>query len=373
MNKPVVLDLFCGAGGLSEGFRQAGYHVAAGIEFDPNICLTHDANFPEGVTIQADMTKVTPQEIIEQSGYEYFNVIMGGFPCQGYSHVGKRWIDDPRNQLFKEFVRIVDHFQPEFVVGENVVGIVTMGNGFYVEEIKKEFKAIGYEMEVKILNSAEYGVPQRRYRAFFIGNRVGVPNLFPETTHGEGKKPFVTVGEAIYDLPKLGGAKGLEETIFKPLENRPYQQYMRGDITFEQFLNEEYIEEVKEEYPLINHWTSVSKDKTLERFQHIPMGQNWKALPEHLKTNGKYSNLYLRLDENNTSVTLTNIRKSMFIHPLEDRLLSVREGARIQSFPDYMVFKGTLGSQQQQIGNAVPPLLGYAVGKKIFDYYFAKK
>lgn len=374
MEKPIVIDLFCGAGGMSEGFRQAGFNVVCGIDFDKDACQTHRTNFPEAATIEGDITQLSIEDIEQAMNYsrDSVDVVIGGFPCQGFSMAGKRWVDDPRNQLFREFVRVVDGFQPSVFVAENVVGLVSMAEGQFVREIKESFNAIGYEVEVKILNSDDYGVPQRRRRAIFIGNRVGVPITFPLPTHskdGLDLKSFVTVGEAIDDLPLLVEGFGENEMTYIPSNNLPYQQYMRGDITFEEYQANIHRKLNKEERMLHNHWTSKSKGTTLDRFRHIAQGQNWSALPEHLKTKGKYSNLYRRLDLDTPSVTLTNIRKSMFIHPYEDRLLTVREGARIQSFPDHMVFEGNLGRQQQQIGNAVPPLLGYAIAKKLLEDY----
>jgi DNA (cytosine-5)-methyltransferase 1 len=301
------------------------------------------------------------------------DVVIGGFPCQGFSMAGKRWVDDPRNQLFKEFVRIVEGFQPKVFVAENVVGLVSMAGGQFVEEIKESFQQIGYKVEVKILNSDDYGVPQRRRRAIFIGNKVDVPISFPLPTHSkepsDNLKKLVTVGEAIDDLPLLLDGFGENLSTYIPQNNLAYQQYMRGDITYEEYQKNAIVPLEIRERTLHNHWTSKSKGMTLDRFKNIGQGENWSALPEHLKTKGKYSNLYRRLHLDFPAVTLTNIRKSMFIHPYEDRLLTVREGARIQSFPDYMVFEGNLGSQQQQIGNAVPPLLGYVIAKKLLEDY----
>lgn len=372
LEKPIVIDLFCGAGGMSEGFRQAGFELACGIEFDPQICETHRVNFPEGATIEGDIAQLSISSIRKEADLEdrEVDLIIGGFPCQGFSMAGKRWVDDPRNQLFKEFVRMVDGFRPKVFVAENVVGLVSMAGGQFVREIKESFAEIGYSVEVKILNSADFGVPQRRQRAIFIGNRIQQEIAFPEATHGTGKIPYLTVREAISDLPRLPDGQGSNISTYIARDNLPYQQYMRGDITYEQYQQGTLIELSEEERIIHNHWTSKSKDTTLERFRHIPQGRNWSALPEGLKTSGKYSNLYLRFDMNEPAVTLTNIRKSMFITPEEDRLLTVREGARIQSFPDWFVFKGNKGSQQQQIGNAVPPLLAYAIAQKIMADYF---
>lgn len=374
MKKPIAIDLFCGAGGLSEGFRQAGFNVVCGIEFNKDICETHRANFPEAATIEGDICDVTIEQIREESniGEQDVDIVIGGFPCQGFSMAGKRIVDDPRNFLFKEFVRIVAGFMPKVFVAENVVGLVSMAEGQFVKEIKEEFGALGYEVEMKVLTASDYGVPQKRQRAIFIGNRIGQEINFPKPTHGEeeGLQPFVTVRDALSDLPPIPDGKGKDISTYIPRDNTPYQQYMRGQMDLEEYLSGETKDKPEEELVLHNHWTSKSREDTVARIALIEQGKNWSSLPEELKTKGKYSNLYLRFHPDFPAVTLTNIRKSMFIAPFENRLLSVREGARIQSFPDHMVFKGGLGSQQQQIGNAVPPLMGYAIAKQVLEDFF---
>lgn len=375
MRKPVLIDLFCGAGGMSEGFRQAGFHVACGIDIDKDAGATHERNFPEAVLIQDDIQQLSVEQVLERLPFEKeeIDIIIGGFPCQGFSMAGKRWVDDPRNQLFKEFVKMVNGIRPKVFVAENVVGLVSMAGGQFVREIKEAFNEIGYNVEVQIMNSANYGVPQKRQRAIFIGNRIGAEITFPIPTHfenpAEGQRGWLTVEEAIGDLPLLGDEFGENLMSYEPTSHKAYQRYMRGELTFQEYLDGIEKEMDSSLRPLHNHWTSKSKGLTLERFRHIPQGCNWSALPEGLKTSGKYSNLYKRFHPDEPAVTLTNIRKSMFIHPIEDRLLTTREGARIQSFPDYMIFEGNLGSQQQQIGNAVPPLLGYAIAKHVLETY----
>lgn len=381
-NKPVVIDLFAGAGGLSEGFRQAGYFIAGSVEIDEDAAKSHHVNFPESVLIQQDITTLSAQELLDKCGLRKgeVDVVIGGPPCQSFSMAGKRLIDDPRHVLFQEFVRIVEYIEPTSFVMENVVGLLSMSNGKFKEAILEAFSEIGYEVDVTILNSANYGVPQTRQRTIFIGNKIGKKVTFPLPTHSKNGVnnllDWTTVGEAISDLPSLEESAGEEKIFYKNSPSQWYQLYIRGIISYKKYIshmlngdtfNLSGIE--LEETVLYNHWTSKSGEKTKERFYCINQGENWEALPEHLKTNGKYSNLYRRLELNKPSVTLTNIRKSMFIHPTEHRLLTVREGARIQSFPDYIRFMGKKGSQQQQIGNAVPPLLGYALGTHIFNTY----
>ena len=370
--KPIVIDLFCGAGGFSEGFRQAGYKIACGIDIKKDCCETYKHNFTEANFINKDIREISSEEILSTCSLNVgeIDVIIGGPPCQGFSHAGKRMVEDPRNVLFKEFVRIVNEIKPKYFVMENVVGLVTMAKGKFKEEIIETFKEIGYLVDVRILNSADYGTPQARLRTIFIGNNTGEEITFPEVTHSKDGigdlKKWTSVEEALEDLPPLGVGVGKDIASYNNLTTSSYQLYMRGYISYEEWINGSFNLEIKNtEKELFNHWTTKTKDKTRERFIHIAPGENWQSLPEHLKTKGKFSNLYRRLDPCMPSVTLTNIRKTMLIHPWEDRLLSVREGARLQSMPDYMRFMGNLNSQQQQVSDCVPSILSYVIAKHI--------
>lgn len=371
----VLLDLFCGAGGFSSGFREAGFRIGAGVEINEDIGKTYKFNFPEATLINKDITQTSSEEILQMSNLkkEEVSVIIGGPPCQGYSHAGKRLVDDPRNILFKEFVRIVNDIRPKVFVMENVVGLVTMANGRYRDEIIQIFKEIGYNVEVRILNAANYGVPQQRMRTIFIGCIEGEVSFPPETHSKEGTgnlSKWVTVGEALFDLPRLGNGFGCEEMVYSPETTSLYQDYMRGYLSYEDWVQGIEPTTRESEHTVKNHMTSSNKESTREKISYIPQGGNWSNLPEELKTKGKFSNLYKRLYENEPSITLTNIRKSMIINPWENRLITVREGARIQSLPDSFVFKGSLSSQQQQIGNCVPALLACAIAKHIKNTYF---
>lgn len=372
MKKPIVIDLFSGAGGFSEGFRQAGYNIVCGVDINEDCSKSYQMNFKEAKFINQDIREVPTEKILSICNLSEgdVDVIIGGPPCQGFSHAGKRLVDDPRNVLFKEYVRIVNEIRPTYFIMENVVGLVTMANGKFKKEILETFQEIGYTVDVKILNAADYGVPQNRHRTIFIGNKIGNPISFPSPTHSEnsenGLYKRTTVEEAIEDLPQLGIGVGAEVMEYNNITTSLYQLYMRGIISYEEWLEGCHPNSLPDSImTLYNHWTTDTKDKTRRRFIHIPPGCNWSSLPEHLKTKGKFSNLYRRLDPSAQSVTLTNIRKTMLIHPWEDRLLTVREGARIQSIPDYIRFVGSLNSQQQQISDCVPSILSYVLAKHI--------
>ena len=370
--QPIVIDLFSGAGGFSEGFRQAGYNIVCGVDINEDCSKSYKANFENAKFINRNIREVSSKEILSICNLSKgeVDVIIGGPPCQGFSHAGKRLVDDPRNILFKEFVRVVNEIRPTYFVMENVVGLVTMAKGRFKKEILETFEEVGYTVDVKILNSADYGTPQNRHRTIFIGNKKGTPISFPSPTHNEngenGLYKWTTVEEAINDLPPLGIGVGADVMEYNNLITSLYQSYMRGDITYEEWLSGFHPENSHDKMRILyNHWTTKTKEKTRERFIHIAPGCNWEALPEHLKTKGKFSNLYRRLNPESPSVTLTNIRKTMLIHPWEDRLLTVREGARIQSIPDYMKFVGNLNSQQQQISDCVPSILSYVLARHI--------
>lgn len=369
-----VVDLFCGAGGMSYGFREAGFNIVCGLDFNKEAIESFKHNFPEAVAIHEDICNISSQELLNKIDLDSENVdvIIGGPPCQGYSHAGKRLVDDPRNYLFKEFVRIVNDIQPKVFVMENVVGLVTMANGEFKRQIEDIFDEIGYTVNCQIVNCADYGVPQERHRTIFLGlsKDLGEEITFPDKTHFRDRNPYyTTVGEAISDLPLLSNTFGMDKLLYTPNPVSSYQFYMMGLIDYFSFLlGRVCVIERIELIDIYNHWTSKSKEETIHKFTHIEQGQNWSALPTELKTKGVFSNLYKRLHLEEPSITLTNIRKSMFIHPIENRLLTVREGARIQGFHDDFVFKGTLNSQQQQIGNAVPPILGCVLALHIMKY-----
>lgn len=332
-------DLFCGAGGMTLGLKMAGFMPWLGLDFEKDCEATHKLNFPDVPFICGDINKISSDELLSTSGLKQgaVDLIVGGPPCQGFSTVnGKsRFLDNPKNKLFVEFVRVINDLQPKWFIMENVVGLTTMNGGKVKDAVIDAFKQIGYSVEPRILDAANYGVPQFRQRAFFIGNNQGYPIIFPEKTHADNRdqlslfdknvlKPYITVGNAIMDL--LHGS-----------------------------------------YP--NHDRPTHAAIVLERMSHVPEGGNQKDIPEHLKPPQLYKNTYGRLDRSKPSYTIHTrfdvASTGSLYHPTENRALTVREGARLQSFPDTFIFAGKKGSQYRQVGNAVPPLLAKAIGEAI--------
>lgn len=338
MNK--VIDLFCGGGGMSEGFRQAGFDVALGVDFNAHAIATHHQNFPESISIHADITTLDPKKVLTDNGISKDEVVgvIGGFPCQGYSIAGKRWVDDPRNRLFLECVRFVKEVEPKFFVFENVPGLLSFNEGRAKDEIVEEFAKLGFNVDYKVLVATDFGVAQMRKRVFFIGFKEGNP-VFPEKTH----QTPVTVGEILDDLPKLGIKDG-------------------ADILY---LDDGTV--------LYNHFSFGIQDITLQRISHIPEGGNYKDIPIELRREKDYQSAFRRLHRDKPSYTIhTHFRDEFLIHPTQDRIITVREAARIQSFPDTFQFCGPKNRTGQlgAVGNAVPPLLAKAIAVRIKEELF---
>jgi len=347
-NKHIGIDIFSGAGGLSLGALAAGISIPIAIEKDQNAAKTFKRNHPNTTVITKDITDVSVTSLNIENPF----IIFGGPPCQGFSlsNSKTRNNENDNNQLYHQFIRFIEGLKPKWFLFENVEGIVSFNKGETVKEIQKNFEKLGYKISYKILNASDYGVPQDRNRFILIGNNADIEFKFPDKF-----KQKVSVREAIYDLPILANGQ-IEELL--PYKKAPssYARQMRNGS-----------EKSKQNF------VSRNNDLVLERYKHIKPGQNWKAIPDHLMQNYKnkdncHSGIYKRLDPDKPSVVISNYRKNMLIHPEQDRGLSVREAARIQSFPDDFIFEGTLMHIQQQIGNAVPPKLAEVVFKQIMKY-----
>lgn len=343
------VDIFCGAGGLSLGAEMSGIKVVLAVEKEPNAAKTFGRNHP-GV-------KVLCENICDINPLEHVNnpyIVFGGPPCQGFSTSNRqtRTLSNTNNSLFYEFVRFVDLLKPEWFLFENVEGIVSFNNGKTLKEIVQCFNDLGYTTNYNILYASDYGVPQHRNRFFLIGNKNGIKFDFPRKFDY-----VVTVNDAIVDLPDLENGQMSDSLPYK-----------KGVI-----LNE-YIKIIRQaSQNSSQNYVSKNMDYVLERYKYIQQGQNWQAIPEELMTNYKnkkncHSGIYKRLEASKPSIVISNYRKNMLIHPFQNRGLSVREAARLQSFPDDFVFEGSLMHIQQQIGNAVPPLLAKAVFEQIMNY-----
>lgn len=345
-----MIDLFAGVGGLSLGFENCGFEVVLANEYDASIAEAYIRNRNNPRMIVNDITKLPIEEIfLPLRGT--VDLVVGGPPCQGFSQKGKRKsINDPRNFLFKYFVDVVAAVQPKYFVMENVPNLLTAEGGFFKNEIISLFSDLGYALTSDVLCAADYGVPQYRRRAFFIGKRTtGEGVKFPQKV---SKK--VTIWDAISDLAYLNSGEGAEIQEYITMAQSDYQNLMRKDSEL-----------------LYNHVATNHSRTALERLRMIPPKGGKEYLPEEHLTKSIYSGTWCRMDADDASVTITTRfdtpSSGRFTHPFLNRAITVREAARIQSFPDSFHFFGTKTSQMKQVGNAVPPLLAQAIAQAIVD------
>lgn len=358
-----VIDLFCGAGGLSEGFRQAGFRVLAGNDINKAAGRTFKLTHPEACFLHGPIENFSNQEFLSVSGLNEneLDCLVGGPPCQAYSvYNHKRGLQDERSKLFQEYLRVVKGLRPKWVVMENVTGITSCGEGQPVQDILNGLIRLNYKVEMKILKAEDYGVPQERRRVIFIGNRLGLPIFWPEKTHGKNLKPFVSVQDAISDLPPLRNGDDLRlQTYLTPPQNG-YQRRVR---------NESVI--------IKNHAAPKLHSINLKRMKFIPQGGSWRDIPVNLLPEGMkrakrsdHTKRYGRLHpkkQASTILTKCDLHWGAFIHPDQDRAISVREAARFQSFPDWFEFLGSRTEQYAQVGNAVPPIIAKRIAETIFQ------
>jgi DNA (cytosine-5)-methyltransferase 1 len=343
LKKKTVIDLFSGCGGLSQGFIDAGYDITLGIDNWEDAITTFNNNHKNSIGIVTDLFRTTPADIKEQTNISDVDVIVGGPPCQGFSIAGKRFIDDERNKLYKSFVDFVDFFKPKAFLLENVPNIISMGKGVFKDSILEDFEKIGYNVTYKVLMASDFGVPQNRKRAFFIGIKNGKTFEFPEPLSTQK----ITSEEAISDLPDLS----INDNSKYPLPcASEYQKKIRNGTK-----------------KLFNHQLTNHKEKTVEIISMVPDGGNYKNLPEHLKDTRKVNIAWTRLNSQKPSFTIDTGHRHHF-HYKFNRVPTVRESARIQSFTDDFIFLGSKTSQYKQVGNAVPPLLAKYLANKLKKY-----
>lgn len=342
--KVVALDLFSGGGGMSLGAEQAGVDVLLAVEKCPMAAATYKRNFPNTPIFASDIRNL---HSVPQPPHGTRTIVFGGPPCQGFSTSNQRTrnMSNPSNWMFEEFIRVARMWDPDWIVIENVKGIIETLSGYFLLAIEKELQALGYKSSIMKLNALDYGVPQKRERTFVIGSKNGKPLEFRKMA--ACKK--VTVGEAINDLPILDSGASLDELPYRSKATSDFAQALRG----------------AKERVTGNLVTKNSRD-VLKRYPWIPPGGNWKNIPARLMSNYKnvencHTGVYRRLSSSEPSVVIGNYRKNMLIHPEQNRGLSVREAARIQCVPDVFEFCGSIGFQQQQVGNMVPPPLARAV------------
>lgn len=353
MNKQVIgVDLFAGAGGMSLGAELAGIKVICAVERDKYAAETYQENHADTRMINEDIYNID-----ELSGVDNkkIDVLFGGAPCQGFSISNRRTNNskNPTNWLYKEFVRMLKLYRPKWFVFENVTGLLELELGCFFQNMLSDFEKEGYTCSYSVLNAQDFGIPQRRSRLFILGSDSG-KKIELESLNNY---PIVSVMEAIGDLPILENGANIDILPYYKLPESDYAKMMRDNMV-----------------ECSGNLVSKNSKMVLERYKYIKQGQNWSAIPGELMKNYKdssqcHTGIYYRLLEDQPSVVIGNYRKSMLIHPRQDRGLSVREAARLQSFPDKYIFKGSIGYQQQQVGNAVPPLLAKFVFEKIMENY----
>jgi DNA (cytosine-5)-methyltransferase 1 len=375
-----LFDLFCGTGGFSKGFEKADnarYETLLGVDILPVSVRTFSLNHPKALAIPGDIRRLHCDDLQERLKLKpgELDLIIGGPPCQGFSSIRpfrSSIEDDPRNNLFEQFANFVNFFRPRALVVENVVGLATHNDGAALAQMQECFAGLGYDCDWRILNAAHFGVPQRRERLIFIGVQKGGRKNFPQPTHKSNGstighrdrsrmlipnedlfspklnlKPAVTVLDAIDDLPPIKSGESADHYDRAPRND--YQRQRRNGCK-----------------KLDLHYSTTHTPRMLEIIRHA--GKNISSIPRHLISSG-FSSCYSRLDGDMPSVTITvnfiHPASNRCIHPECDRALTPREGARLQSFDDEFQFAGNRSQVVKQIGNAVPPLLGKAIGEAL--------
>lgn len=346
----IGVDVFSGAGGMSLGAADCGIDVHFAIENDPSAARTYAANHINTKVLNRDIRSISAQDLPLHRKKQQV-IMFGGPPCQGFSTSNQktRGLDNEKNWLFKEYLRLAKEISPDWIVFENVRGLIETESGYFLDQVITGFEKLGYSTNQFLLNSVEFGVPQKRNRLFIIASLHGISVSEPTKI----TTTPITVKQAIQDLPDLDN--GDIQNICKYCSVKPsnYSKQLRKNL--------------KE---CTNNIVTKNAEHIIERYSYIPQGGNWQDIPKHLMETYSdvsrcHTGIYRRLKEDEPSIVIGNYRKNMLIHPWKNRGLSVREAARIQSFPDEFVFYGSIGFQQQQVGNAVPPLLARAVFKAI--------
>ncbi|RKM55447.1 DNA cytosine methyltransferase [Butyrivibrio sp. CB08] len=350
MKKLNAIDLFCGAGGLSYGFQDAGYEIIVGVDNEQAALDTFELNHPGAIGLNADLSKKeTVNKIIEIAGKRDIDVVIAGPPCQGFSVTGPRNFDDPRNKLYLAVIDMVKQYNPKGFIIENVPGMANMYKGQVKDEVLKRLRKMGYNVDCKILTACDYGVPQMRKRLVFMGVRkdIGEPH-FPAPQYGpNASRPYVTCREAISDLPTRKSELGKETDVYTSEAVTEYQKLMRGNCDV-----------------LSNHVATNHKDFVIETISQVPEGGNYKDLPAGVGESRTFHMAWTRLDGRTPARTVDTGHRNLFHYEL-NRVPTVRESARIQSFPDSFVFTGSRTKQERQVGNAVPPLLGKVLAEEL--------
>lgn len=351
MEQYKIIDLFAGVGGLSYGFGNLPeFKIIAANEIEKDISIAYSLNHPEVKMMNCDIGSLTEEYLAEAMDGQAIDLVIGGPPCQSYSTLGKRKMDDRAN-LFMQYKRMLQIIKPRAFVFENVVGILSMDKGRLFQKVKNEFEELGYTLKHSVLDAVDFGVPQHRERVILVGFKGNNPFIYPEATHGEGLKPYVTLKDAIGDLPIL--KSGETKDIYEAPADNDFLGFVRKDTA----------ETVTE------HSAPKNGAHLIKIMEALKDGQSKNDLPEEIRPKSGYGNTYAKLWWEKPSTTITRNfacpSSSRCIHPRDSRAMSIREGARLQSFPDDYKFYGADGMKRLEIGNAVPPLLSVAIAKQM--------
>jgi len=346
-----VVDLFCGVGGLTLGLSNIKrFQTIFANDVDADMCNAYSINFPDTKIISETISSINFDKISEK---QKIDVVIGGPPCQAYSTSGKRSLSDPRANLFKEYFRAIKSLNPNIFIYENVKGIFSFKKGKLVGEIKELFSSIGYDLNINLINAADYGVPQIRERVFVFGVKKGIKFSIPEKTHFNDSKEtnYLTVKDALSDLPRIKNNSSANFYLTKPKSQ--YQRLMRLNAPKK----------------LMDHNSSKHGNNLTNFMRFLPEGGLKADIPEEYRPKSGYSNSYGRLWWKKPSTTVTRNfgtpSSARCIHPKVDRALTTREGARLQSFPDWFQFYGSRAKKNLQIGNAVPPILAEKIAESL--------
>jgi DNA (cytosine-5)-methyltransferase 1 len=380
---PTCIDLFSGAGGFAEGLRQAGWSIISGADVDPDAAATFRLNFPEASFFEGCISDLSARALLRDAGLKagQLDCLVGGPPCQSFSYNNhQRSASTARARLFRDYLRIVAALKPKTLVMENVPGMLTINDGGIIDEIQDSLRALGYECSIRILYAEDFGVPQARRRAFIVASKIcSTEGLFPAGSHGPSEKPseqanpfvhrwknskksarpFVTVWQAIGDLPALKSGEGEPRATYSKVPTSKFQKRVRGGLRV-----------------LRNHVCHNLSGPMLTKIAYIPEGGNWTDIPRRLLTPGMkrakrscHTKRYGRLPRNglaSTVLTKCDPHWGAYVHPTQNRTISVREAARLQGFPDRFSFAGSSTFKHyMQVGNAVPVPVAKALGRRL--------
>lgn len=350
MKKYRVIDLFAGVGGLSYGFaHNNNFEIVMANEYEKDIATAYKMNHPTVNVIQGDIKDITEAQLRSVIGNEGIDIIVGGPPCQSYSTLGKRQMDE-RAHLFEEYCRVLSIVQPKMFLFENVSGLLSMQGGRLIEQIKEEFKKLGYDIKTKLLNAVDYGVPQYRDRVIIVGMKEKNVFDYPKATHGDGLIPHLTVHDAFSDLPILKSGESSNQYATEPQND--FQKFLRQ--------NSQQLDE---------NVAPTNGAHLIRIMEALPDGGSKDDLPEDIRPKSGYGNTYAKMWWERPAPTVTRNfatpSSSRCVHPRDSRAMTTREGARLQSFPDDYKFYGSRSMKNLEIGNAVPPLLSIALAEKV--------